>query len=83
MFVTKLGKTADSALRGFALRLSGHTQVQYLEARGSYILLRGEGQPHPMRTTLSKLARQRGADHFLRVLRSLMVNTNYFQGLPP
>jgi two-component system LytT family response regulator len=58
-------------------------QIQYLEARGNYVLLYVDGQPHPMRTTLRELEGQLDPQVFLRVHRSFIVNVNFVQELHP
>lgn len=58
-------------------------QVQYLEARGNYVTVHADGQQHLIRTTLSQLAQRLAPHTFLRVHRSLVVNTDYVKELRP
>jgi two-component system LytT family response regulator len=58
-------------------------QVHYLEARGNYVTVHAEGQQHLIRATLSQLARRLAPHTFLRVHRSLVVNTDYVKELRP
>lgn len=58
-------------------------QVQYLEATGNYVTVHAQGEPHLLRSTLTQLERQLDAALFLRVHRSLIVNTRYIKDLRP
>ncbi|MBO3271568.1 LytR/AlgR family response regulator transcription factor [Hymenobacter defluvii] len=58
-------------------------QVQYLEATGNYVTVHAQGQPHVLRSTLSQLERQLDPSVFLRIHRSLIVNTQQVKELRP
>jgi len=58
-------------------------QVQYLEATGNYVTVHAQGQAHVLRTTLSQLERQLDPGVFLRIHRSLIVNTQQVKELRP
>ncbi|WP_375434364.1 LytR/AlgR family response regulator transcription factor [uncultured Hymenobacter sp.] len=58
-------------------------QVQYLEARGNYVTVHAAGQQHLIRTTLSQLEQRLAPPTFLRVHRSLVVNTDFVKELRP
>mgnify|MGYP004519225565 CR=1 FL=1 len=58
-------------------------QVQYLEARGNYVTLYTDGQQHQMRATLGQLAGRLSPETFLRVHRSLIINTRFIKELRP
>ncbi|WP_086596704.1 LytR/AlgR family response regulator transcription factor [Hymenobacter crusticola] len=58
-------------------------QVQYVEATGNYVTLYAQGEPHVLRSTLSQLVRQLDPAQFLRIHRSLIVNTRYLKELRP
>lgn len=58
-------------------------QIQYVAARGNYALVYVDGHAHSLRTTLRELERQLDPEHFLRVHRSLLVNTRYLKELHP
>jgi two-component system LytT family response regulator len=58
-------------------------QVAYLEATGNYVTVHAQGEPHLLRTTLGQLAQQLDPQLFLRIHRSLIVNTRHVQELRP
>ncbi|RAK62364.1 LytR/AlgR family response regulator transcription factor [Hymenobacter edaphi] len=58
-------------------------QVQYLEARGNYVTLHADGRQHQLRATLGQLENRLDPNSFLRVHRSLVVNTRYLKDLRP
>lgn len=58
-------------------------QVAYLEATGNYVTVHAQGTPHLLRTTLGQLAQQLDPQLFLRIHRSLIVNTQHVQELRP
>ncbi|GAA4492824.1 LytTR family DNA-binding domain-containing protein [Hymenobacter ginsengisoli] len=58
-------------------------QVQYLEATGNYVTVHAQSEPHQLRSTLSQLERQLDPALFLRIHRSLIVNTQYIKELRP
>jgi two-component system LytT family response regulator len=58
-------------------------QVQYLEAAANYVRVHAQGAAHPLRTTLSQLARQLDPAQFLRIHRSIIVNTQFIKELHP
>lgn len=58
-------------------------QVQYLEARGNYVTVHADGEQHLIRTTLHQLTQRLAPHTFLRVHRSLVVNTNYVKEMRP
>jgi two-component system LytT family response regulator len=58
-------------------------QVQYLEATGNYVTVYAAGEAHQLRTTLTQLARQLDPARFLRIHRSLVVNTASIKELRP
>jgi two-component system LytT family response regulator len=57
--------------------------VQYLEARGNYVVVHTQGQEHSLRSTLSQLATQLDPNRFIRIHRSLIVNLNFIKELRP
>jgi two-component system LytT family response regulator len=56
-------------------------QIQYLEAAANYVTVHTKGKPHTLRTTLSQLERQLDPAQFLRIHRSLIVNTQQIKEL--
>ncbi|TPG65364.1 LytR/AlgR family response regulator transcription factor [Hymenobacter nivis] len=58
-------------------------QVQYLAAAANYVTVHAQGARHPLRTTLSQLAQQLDPAQFLRIHRSLIVNTQHIKELHP
>ena len=58
-------------------------QVHYLEASANYVTVHANGEAHLVRSTLSQLARQLDPAVFLRIHRSLIVNTQYIKELRP
>ncbi|GAB3858788.1 LytR/AlgR family response regulator transcription factor [Hymenobacter negativus] len=58
-------------------------QVHYLEATGNYVTVHVPGATHQLRATLTQLARQLDPARFLRIHRSLIVNTTHIKELRP
>ncbi|UOQ76573.1 LytTR family DNA-binding domain-containing protein [Hymenobacter sp. 5516J-16] len=58
-------------------------QVQYLEARGNYVTVHADGRQHQLRATLAQLESRLDPQGFLRVHRSVVVNTRYLKELRP
>lgn len=58
-------------------------QVQYAVATGNYVTLHVAGQAHQMRTTLRELTRQLDPHLFVRVHRSVVINTRFIKELHP
>jgi len=58
-------------------------QVHYLEATGNYVTVHAGGDTHVLRSTLTQLAAQLDPAHFLRIHRSLIVNTQHLKELRP
>jgi two-component system LytT family response regulator len=56
-------------------------QVQYLEAAANYVTVHARGVEHRLRITLSQLERQLDPAQFLRIHRSLIVNTHHIKEL--
>lgn len=56
-------------------------QIDYLEATGNYVTVHAQGVPHLLRTTLGQLAQQLDPQRFLRIHRSLIVNSRQVQEL--
>lgn len=56
-------------------------QVQYLEAAANYVTVHAQGVAHGLRTTLGQLERQLDPAQFLRIHRSLIVNTQQIKEL--
>ncbi|MDF7813873.1 LytTR family DNA-binding domain-containing protein [Hymenobacter sp. YC55] len=53
------------------------TEVCYLEATGSGVLLHTARATHPVRATLGQLAERLDPAHFLRIHRSYVINTSH------
>jgi two-component system LytT family response regulator len=58
-------------------------QVQYVEARGNYVVVHTQGQEHTLRTTLGQLKSQLDPTLFLQIHRSLIVNSTFIKELRP
>ena len=58
-------------------------QVQYLEATGNNVTVHALGEAHVLRSTLSQLVSQLDPGVFLRIHRSLIVNTRHIKELRP
>ena len=58
-------------------------QVQYLEAAANYVTVYAQGSAHVLRATLGQLERQLDPAQFLRIHRSLIVNTQQVKELHP
>ncbi|MBC6992214.1 LytR/AlgR family response regulator transcription factor [Hymenobacter sp. BT491] len=58
-------------------------QVLYLESKGNYVTLHTPGQQHLLRTTLSQLEGKLNSRVFLRIHRSVIVNSAYIKELRP
>ena len=56
-------------------------QVHYLEATGNYVTVHAPGETHQLRATLTQLASQLDPTRFLRIHRSLIVNTTHIKEL--
>ena len=56
-------------------------QVQYLAAAANYVMVHAQGVAHGLRTTLSQLEQQLDPAQFLRIHRSLIVNTHHIKEL--
>jgi two-component system LytT family response regulator len=58
-------------------------QVQYLEATGNHVTVHALSEAHILRSTLSQLVSQLDPGVFLRIHRSLVVNTRHIKELRP
>ncbi|TGD79898.1 LytR/AlgR family response regulator transcription factor [Hymenobacter wooponensis] len=58
-------------------------QAQYLEASGNYVTVHALGQQHSIRSTLSQLEGKLNPATFIRIHRSLIVNSAYIKELRP
>ena len=66
--------------RGQVLFLSV-TDIDWIEAAGYYACVHAAGVTHVIRRTLSELERDLGAERFIRIHRSIIVNVERIQGL--
>ena len=58
-------------------------EVFYLEATGSGVLLHTAQAAHPVRTALAQLAERLNPAHFLRIHRSVIINTDHIGEFKP
>ena len=57
--------------------------VQWIESEGDYVALHDGEETHLVRKTMKELENRLDPDHFLRVHRSYIVNTEYIEELRP
>ncbi|WP_202910565.1 LytR/AlgR family response regulator transcription factor [Hymenobacter sediminis] len=80
---------AQPPLERLLVKQTGHyyfvatEQVRYLEAKGNYVAVHAGGQTHQVRATLGHLESRLDPQTFVRVHRSLIINTHYLQDLRP
>lgn len=58
-------------------------EIDWIESAGNYVRLHVGEETHRMRSTLSALERRLDPDLFLRIHRSIMVNTNRLKQISP
>jgi two-component system, LytTR family, response regulator len=83
-----VGGDTSQPLERFVVRAGGRLvfvpvdSVDWIEAAGNYVRLHQGGQEHLLRRTLSGLARRLG-DHFVRIRRTALVNSQAITALEP
>jgi DNA-binding LytR/AlgR family response regulator len=54
-------------------------QISTIQSGGNYIYIHTNNQVYPMRSTMNKMQEKLDPNHFIRVHRSYIVNSNFIQ----
>ena len=56
-------------------------QIAFVEAQGNHVLFKGPSESHRLRESISGVARKLEPCGFIRIHRSILVNTSFVEGI--
>lgn len=56
-------------------------QIAFVEAQGNHVLFKGPSESHLLRESISRVARKLEPCGFIRIHRSMLVNTSFVEGI--
>ena len=80
---------SDTASERICVRMKGRilfltmNEIRWIEAAGNYLKLHGEQTTYTIRDTMSEFEKRLDPQRFLRIHRSVIVNTHYIRELKP